>query len=172
MATTGNGVWTPDASSNYNLTTDLAAMAASIDTALVKSANAYKGTAAQREAFTAAPDGTLWSDTNGTRQLWMRQSGAWVVVGDSGMRTMSNTRMAAGRASGAVTTANVSVAVPITFPAGRFTAAPSISFTGVSSAPASFTSITVSGLSATGVTMNVLRNTAGAFNVDWIAVQS
>ena len=80
MATTGNGVWTPDASSNYNLVTDLAAMAASIDTALVKSANAYKGTAAQREAFTAAPDGTLWSDTNGTRQLWMRQSGAWVVA--------------------------------------------------------------------------------------------
>ena len=78
MATTGNGVWTPDASSNYNLTTDLAAMAASIDTALVKSANAYKGTAAQREAFTSAPDGTLWSDTNGTRRLWMRQSGAWV----------------------------------------------------------------------------------------------
>ena len=80
MATTGNGVWTPDASSNYNLVTDLAAMAASIDTALVKSANAYKGTAAQREAFTAAPDGTLWSDTNGTRRLWMRQAGAWVVA--------------------------------------------------------------------------------------------
>lgn len=79
MPTTANhAIWTPASESNYNLTTDLAAMAASIDTALVKSANAYKGTAAQREAFTAAPDGTLWSDTNGTRRLWMRQSGAWV----------------------------------------------------------------------------------------------
>ena len=84
MPTTANhAIWTPASESNYNLTTDLAAMAASIDTAMVKSANAYKGTAAQREAFTAAPDGTLWSDTNGTRKLWMRQAGAWVAVGGS-----------------------------------------------------------------------------------------
>ena len=82
MATTGNGVWTPDASSNYNLTTDLASMAASIDTALERRANSYKGTQAQRVAFTTAPEGSIWVDTNGDQQLWVRRGTGWFVVGD------------------------------------------------------------------------------------------
>ena len=78
MPTTANhAIWTPASESNYNLTTDLASMAASIDTAMVKSANAYKGTAAQRAAFTAAPVGALWVDTNGTQQLWVMRIAGW-----------------------------------------------------------------------------------------------
>ena len=86
MATTSpDNIWTQDSADNYDLVVDAAATAASIQTALVARANSYKGTTAQLTAFTAtAPEGTLWSDTNGEKVLWIKQGVSWVAVWGNG----------------------------------------------------------------------------------------
>lgn len=78
--TSPDNIKTPDLGQQYALVQDLAAMAATIQTALVRRANLYVGTSAQRTAFTSAPEGVHWQDTNGTKLEWVRQSGAWVQV--------------------------------------------------------------------------------------------
>ncbi len=82
MATTSpDNIWTQDSADNYDLVVDAAATATSIQTALVARANSYKGTTAQRTAFTAtAPEGTTWADTNGDKILWIKQGAVWVRV--------------------------------------------------------------------------------------------
>lgn len=80
VTTSPDAIWTPDASANYALTTDLAGMAASIQTALVKRQWYYIGTDAQRLALTA-PDlrnGIIWEDIN-TGDVWQRKGSAWVA---------------------------------------------------------------------------------------------
>lgn len=78
MATTSpDNIWTPDNSDEYDLTVDLAAMATSVQTALEKRANSYKGTSAQRVAFQSSVRvGDLWQDTNGTQDLYV-WTGTW-----------------------------------------------------------------------------------------------
>ena len=82
MATTSpDNIWTPDSGDNYDYVIDSAATAASIQNALTSRANSYIGTTSQREAFTAtAPEGTLWSDTNGEKILWIKQGASWQRV--------------------------------------------------------------------------------------------
>ena len=81
MATTSDGIWTPDSVDTFALVNDLAAMAASIQAALNKRANHYTGTTTQRTAVTtSAPEGTLWSDTNGEKILWIKQGASWQKV--------------------------------------------------------------------------------------------
>ena len=83
--TSPDNIWTQDSADGYDLVIDAAATAASIQTALVARANSYKGTTAQRTAFTAtAPEGTLWSDTNGEKVLWIKQGASWVAVWGNG----------------------------------------------------------------------------------------
>lgn len=78
MATTNNGIWTPDQVDSYNLVGDLATMASTVDGALEERANAYRGTTAQRTAFTnTAPEGTIWVDTNGEKAVWVKQGNSW-----------------------------------------------------------------------------------------------
>lgn len=84
MATTSpDNIRTPNPSDPFNLVADWAITASDTQAALVKRANLYIGTSAQRTAFTTAPEGTHWQDTNGTRGEYVRQSGAW-VGGDTG----------------------------------------------------------------------------------------
>lgn len=78
MATTSpDNLWSPDPTGNYNLVADLATMQTSAQTALVKRANMYVGTAAQRTAFTTAAEGVHWQDTTGDKLEYVRQGGAW-----------------------------------------------------------------------------------------------
>lgn len=78
MATTSpDNIWTADNSDEYDLAVDLAATATSIQTALEKRANSYKGTSAQRVAFqSTARVGDLWQDTNGSQELYV-WTGVW-----------------------------------------------------------------------------------------------
>ena len=82
MATTSpDNIWTQDSADGYDLVIDAAATAASVQAALTARANSYKGTTAQRTAFTAtAPEGTTWADTNGDKILWIKQGAVWVRV--------------------------------------------------------------------------------------------
>lgn len=85
MATTSpDNIKTPDAGDQYALVQDLGALADTVQNALVKRANAYVGTSAQRTAFTTAPEGTSWQDTNGNKNKYIRQSGAWRMPSFSG----------------------------------------------------------------------------------------
>ena len=79
--TSPDNIWTPDSSENYDYVIDSGATATSVQNALTKRANSYTGTTTQRTAFTSsAPEGTLWSDTNGDKILWIKQGSAWVQV--------------------------------------------------------------------------------------------
>lgn len=79
MTTTSpDSLRTPDNTDAYNLVADLATLASDTQAALVKRANSYKGTATQRAAFTSAPVGTLWQDTDGNKNLYRKDSSAWV----------------------------------------------------------------------------------------------
>lgn len=85
MATTSpDNLKTPDAGDQYALVQDLGALADTTQAALVKRANSYVGTSAQRTAFTTAPEGTSWQDTNGNRNVYVRQSGDWRMPSFSG----------------------------------------------------------------------------------------
>lgn len=90
MATTNNGIWTPDQVDSYNLVGDLATMASTVDGALEERANAYRGTTAQRTAFTdTAPEGTIWVDTNGEKIVWVKQGNSWQQIWPSKLRVES-----------------------------------------------------------------------------------
>lgn len=166
MPTTPRGIWTPTDGDDWDLITDLAAFAVSVDTAIGAALSGlplptrYIGTDAERSALTAPNlrNGIEFQTTD-TNLIWYRVSGAWtqVLPGQS-------FRMAAGQGT---TPAGGSVAV--TFPAGRFTVAPKVTVTSTSGR---FTTIT--GVPTT-TGMTVLQTTAAgagaAGNFDWIAVQ-
>lgn len=78
MATTSpDNLYSPNSNDPYALVQDLGAMQSSVQNALIERANAYRGTSAQRNAFTTAPVGTIWSDTNGDRNVWKRGTSGW-----------------------------------------------------------------------------------------------
>jgi|SRR5690625_762784 len=81
MATTEDGIWTPDQIDDYNLVADLATMSSTVQDALERRANAYRGTSTQRNNFTSsAPEGSIWVDTNGDKEVWVKQGNAWVSI--------------------------------------------------------------------------------------------
>lgn len=86
MATTSpDGIRSPNPSDPYNLVADWAITTNDVQNVFNKRGNMYIGTSAQRNAFTSAPEGTHWQDTNGTKLEYVRQSGVWVaLLPDSG----------------------------------------------------------------------------------------
>lgn len=81
MATTSpDNLRTPNPTDPYNLVADLAILASDTQDAISRRGNAYRGTTAERTAFTTAEEGTLWVDTNGTKKVYQRQGTAWVVI--------------------------------------------------------------------------------------------
>jgi hypothetical protein len=70
-----------------------------------------------------------------------------------------------------VATANTAASVAVTFPAGLFTATPSVvcSWAGTATLNAACTPI---GPTATGVTISAIRTAPATLNIHWIAVQS
>lgn len=62
----------------YNYSADMAATASSVQTALNRRANAWRGTGAERAAFlNEAPEGALWTDNDGNKVLHMKRNGKW-----------------------------------------------------------------------------------------------
>lgn len=80
MATTSpDNLRSPNPGDAYNLTSDWANSMNDVQAALTLRANAYKGTASARAAFTAtATDGMLWTDTDSINMIWRKAGAAWV----------------------------------------------------------------------------------------------
>lgn len=161
--TSPDNIWTPDAGDDYALTTDLAAMADTVQDAItdLRSDIGYRTdlTDAQRLALTGGDlfEGLrVW--TTDTRVLWTYTQSAWVrsLPGQPYM-------MAAG--SG---TTNSSGDATVTLPAGRFNVTPSIVITGTSARYS-----TIASKSSTSFSV-ILANSSGtgvAGTFDWHAIQ-
>ena len=166
MATTSpDNIWTQDSADNYDLVVDAAATATSIQTALVARANSYKGTTAQRTAFTAtAPEGTTWADTNGEKILWIKQGAVWVRVWPQEYVTPA---IQTGIVS-VTPIANTVVPYTVTFPVA-FTTTPRVVVTANSSVPHAI-SLGATGVSTTQFTLQTRRTSTSAYSVFWIAI--
>lgn len=81
MATTSpDNLWSPDAGDEYDLTVDMAASMQSVQAALEKRANSYRGTSGQRVAFSSqARVGDHWQDTNASQELYV-WTGVWTML--------------------------------------------------------------------------------------------
>lgn len=160
MATTSpDGIRTPNPSDPYNLVADMAITASDTQAALVKRANLYIGTSTQRTAFTTAPEGTHWQDTNGTRLEYIRQSSAWVQA----VPTIGVTNVRTGTFSG--TTAYTTVTFSTPFPAGTVPAVTTQIVSGSSGAIGVSAQIT----SVTNTSFSARISSGGPFNVSYIA---
>jgi len=160
VATTSpDNIWTPDAGDDYALTTDLAAMADTIQEALSDSKNYVPETNALRLARTGSDlfEGlVVW--TTDTKILWRYTSGAWV-------RSLPGQpfAQAAGISPGG------SGFITVSFPAGRFTQPPIVT--------AQIASGSGGAIGATilinGVTTNdfQIRSSVASLPMHWQAVQ-
>lgn len=79
MATTSpDNLRTPNPGDPYNLVPDLQTLADDVQAALIARGNAFRGTAAERAAFTStATPGMLWQDTDGIGMLWKKDGAVW-----------------------------------------------------------------------------------------------
>lgn len=163
--TSPDNIRTPNDGDGYALIQDLGVMASSMQAALVLRANLYRGTVAQRQAFTTAPIGVHWQDTNGSN-MWefVMKSGGWVVVNPS--------------ASGIVTTANLppttTVNTAVSFPSGLFAVAPQVILQNTA-APAAARNVVLRPTSVTASGFNIAAynydTSSYVANVSWVAVQ-
>lgn len=98
QTTSPDNIPSPDLSDQYAVTQDLANLADGVQLALERRANLYKGTSTQRTAFTSAPEGVHWQDTNGAKAEYVRQSGQWVsLLSRSGLVDLSSSLTSAFR---------------------------------------------------------------------------
>lgn len=81
MATTSpDNLWSPDLSSGFDPILNFANMQASVQEALEKRANLYRGTGAERIAFgSQAKVGTVWQDTDTSQQMYIWTGSQWTV---------------------------------------------------------------------------------------------
>ena len=76
--TTPSNVYYASTTGPYAHATDMALQAQSVQDALTRQGNLFRGTVAERNAFSAkAPEGVFWSDTDGNKVLHQRRSGKW-----------------------------------------------------------------------------------------------
>lgn len=174
MATTSDGIWTPDQSDPFDLASALATTAATVQSALDTRANAYRGTSAARTSFTSqAPEGTIWVDTTGNKAVWAKQGASWTQIypvskgGISGLPyAMAAGEVILSGGSGSRTSRYVS------FPSGRFTHAPVVTMTFQGTAVAGLqTGYGVSGTDRYGFTAWSLRSNASDSLFHWVAIQ-
>lgn len=91
MVTTSDGIWTPDSTDQYALTTDLAATGSSMQTALNVRAGRVGSTSSRNNFTSQGRNGVTWWDTN-QDALYVLVGGAWRRVApdnDSGWTTIS-----------------------------------------------------------------------------------
>lgn len=115
--TTPDNIWSPDAGDDYALTTDLAAMADTVQDAITDNRVGRIGTNAERLALAGGDlfEGLTFRTTD-TKLDWVYTSGDWT-------RRMAPFAMAAGIAT--IGTSETTV----TFPAGVFTQPPVVQLT-------------------------------------------
>lgn len=89
--TTPDNIFRPDPSDPYNLVADWATTTDSIQAALLARGNSYRGTGAQRAAFTTAPQGSIWADTDGDRDIFVRGASDWRALTARGQKTLYTT---------------------------------------------------------------------------------
>ena len=159
--TTPDSIRTPNPTDPYNLVADLAILASDVQSALNRRANTYVGTPAQRAAFTSAPTGTHWQDTQSPYHEWTRVGSAWRM----------NPVILQGTVTLTPATAGTPVSVRVNFPGGHFSGTPSISLLGHTGVPQNV-SLGAASISASGVDAVMVRTTAVATTCSWIAVQS
>lgn len=120
MATTEDGIWTPDQIDDYALVADLGTMAATVQDALEDRANAFRGTTSQRSSFTNdAPEGTIWVDTNGEKRVWVKQGNSWIKIWPLFQPPLVAIQSGSGSVDGSLAlnaTANVNVSFSPTLP--------------------------------------------------------
>lgn len=101
--TTPDNLYSPDGSNAYNIPAETGAMQTSVQAALSQRANFYRGTSTQRVALSTAglaQNGTYWSDTNGTQELYRYSGSAWVSQTPAAPDTTAWTTVLAAGASG------------------------------------------------------------------------
>ena len=126
MATTSpDNLKTPDAGDQYALVQDLGALADTVQNALTRRGNLYVGTSAQRSAFTTAPNGSRWQDTNGDQLEWVRLAGSWRL--DAWHTTIS-----------IPVTGSAGATATVTYPTGAFSSNPIVQVSRASSGLAKY----------------------------------
>lgn len=161
MATTSpDNLRSPNPTDPYNLVSDWALSMSDVQAALDRRANSYKGTSAQRVAFTSAPEGTLWKDTDGSKILYVRQDSSWIPVAPS----VGVTTVKTGRISASATTTTFTFSTP--FPTGT---TPTIT-TQVVSGSGSAVGVVVLVTSVSNTGFSARTSTGGPFPVDYIAM--
>lgn len=161
--TSPDAIRSPNDADQYALVQDLGVLADSTQVAITRRANMYLGTSAQRIAFTTAPDGAHWQDTNGTRREYVRTAGAWL-----GVTPISGT-IAFGASSG------TTLRQTVTFPAGYFAVPPAVHCTVITSAPGSYETFSVTAATiVTAASADILfaRPSATPATVNWTAIPS
>lgn len=153
------------------LNTALTTLQSGVSSSVGAGANSYKGTAAQRAAFTTATNGQLWQDTDGSMGLYRRQGGAWVRLVDGNATPFA---MAAGVVSGATITAGGAIDTTVTLPSSRFNVAPIISVTQFGTGAAR--DVVVGVKSVTTTSFVLMRGTIGSasrsnIGAHWQAIQ-
>lgn len=152
MATTSpDGIRSPNPTDPYNLVADWAITANDVQAVFNKRANMYIGTSTQRTAFTTAPNGVFWQDTNGSQNLFVRRSGAWVVKTQSGLHVY-NATVGGGPVSGWEWTGVLSFTYPVAYPAGLTPAVTATAVTGDQ-----LQTVTITAASNTGFSYRVMR---------------
>lgn len=161
MATTSpDTLRSPNPSDPYNLVADWAISMSDVQAALVRRANMYVGTAAQRIAASSVPEGVHWQDTDSTRREYVRRGSAW-----RGVAPLSGVETLTPPAGGGQVTSNIS------FPAGYFEAAPRVVATAQTGAGVTVTlNISVASITATGAVLNLNRSNNTATTITWVAV--
>jgi len=174
MATTEDGIWTPDQIDDYNLVADLATMSSTVQDALERRANAYRGTSTQRNNFTSsAPEGTIWVDTNGDKEVWVKQGNTWQQIWPVVQGSVPGLPYAT--AAGVVTIPGGSgsrTSTQVDFPAGRFTVSPLVTMTYRGSATSGLEAgFGTYNISSTGFDAYMVRNSSTGAGFSWQAVQ-
>lgn len=166
MATTSpDNIWSPDAGDDYALTTDLAAMADTVQDAINANRVGRIGTNAERLALTGGDlfEGLTFRTTD-TRRDWVYTSGAWT-------QRMAPYALATGTATIGTTETTVN------FPASLFTQVPNLQLT-VASTPGAQVGVIFRGTGVNAPTTSNFKvrifSLGGASiggTVDWTAIQ-
>ena len=172
MATTSpDGIFSADGNTPASLELITGAMAQSVQDALDRRAGPFSGTTVERNAFTnAADEGVIWVDTNGEKGVYRKNGANWQKIFPVDIPTPN--LIAAEGGTQLVTPAgkNLTTSVPVTFTPGKFSSAPFIQLTPVSSSPQRV-DISFNARTKDGFTIYMFRDSSVATSIHWIAME-
>lgn len=157
--TSPDSIFHPDGSEPFTPIQSMGAMAASMQTALNRRGFLYGGTVAQRLAFTTAPDGVRWQDTDGSRGEYMARSGVW-----RGVTPLTGTVSLSPPSGGGTVTQQV------TFPTGYFQTTPTVIVSaGDGAGPTVTVNISAISITSSGFVVNLSRSNSTTTRINWVA---